>query len=539
VNLSGLSQGYLDYTNQASERAYKDALTKQYLQALQDAQQQKQKDSQANAFAGKAWKEAQENALGAPPPAQGGLPPPPGASPSSMAAFGPPPGQMPQPPMPGQSSQPAGPPQGPPQGMPPPQAPRQAFGPPQGQPGIPPPPGPGAAPGGPPPGQPAPPVPAATSPRWQPQPTAPPAGMQPQPGQSQLPPPPAAPPQQPQAPQPEPGKLMYQKIAQSLVKQGVPDDQVPNVMAKLKPMMDQQFNEELKNAEFNAKLQKEMREFAEKRIADYREDQKLKTADRRADQTDRKIDDQEKNADRRAAQLDKRLAQQGQGGDFGGKNGELMAALAERGVSLPAGFRSKQQQKAMMDGLWKRNPDLTADEIAEKVEKGQIDLTAQKAEGRKAGGIAGGVAYAENEIREIAPLVREASAKVPRDKFVPWNKLKQYTEAQLSDPDLKELHSYITTMSNAYDMLAARGGTDKDKRAESHKMLDSADSPEAFERAISVMEKEALAAGRAAAASIKSPGGDNKTAGPKKGAVEDGYRFKGGNPHDKANWEKV
>ncbi len=211
------------------------------------------------------------------------------------------------------------------------------------------------------------------------------------------------------------------------------------------------------------------------------------------------------------------------GGGFAGGNGELMAALAERGVSLPAGFRSKEQQIAMLDGLRKRNPSLTADEIADKIKSGQIDLNAERASGRAAGAISGKVAYAENEIQEIAPLVRAASLKVSREKFVPWNKLKQYTGTQLSDPDLKELHSYLQTMSNAYDMLAARGGTDKDKRAENHRLLDSAESPEALERAISAMEKEAKAAGRAAEKSIKSSGrGDSAGAG-KAAKVDDSF----------------
>jgi hypothetical protein len=31
----------------------------------------------------------------------------------------------------------------------------------------------------------------------------------------------------------------------------------------------------------------------------------------------------------------------------------------------------------------------------------------------------------------------------------------------------------------------------------------------------------------------------NPSAGPKAGEVKDGYRFKGGNPADKNNWQKV
>lgn len=193
---------------------------------------------------------------------------------------------------------------------------------------------------------------------------------------------------------------------------------------------------------------------------------------------------------------------QSSGGGFQGKNGEIMAALAEKGVSLPAGFRSKQQQLGLLNALSERNPNLSPDQIADKIKSGQIDLANLKVEGRTAAGIAGKVAYAEQEIEQTIPLVREASAKLPRGQFVPFNKLKQMGEKEFSDPDLAEFKMYMTSLSNAYDMLAARGGTDVEKRAENRKNFDSAQSPEALERVIRAAQNEARASGRAATKSM-------------------------------------
>ena len=189
-------------------------------------------------------------------------------------------------------------------------------------------------------------------------------------------------------------------------------------------------------------------------------------------------------------------------GSFEGRNGEILAALAEKGVSLPAGFRSKSQQLALLNSLSKRNPDLTADQIAEKIKTGQIDLANQKIEGKVAAGIAGKIAYAENEIEQTIPLVREASANLPRGEFVPWNKLRQMGEKDFSNPDLAEFRAYMTSLSNAYDMLAARGGTDVEKRAENRKLFDTAQSPEALERVLKAVQKEAQVSGAAARKSM-------------------------------------
>jgi hypothetical protein len=188
---------------------------------------------------------------------------------------------------------------------------------------------------------------------------------------------------------------------------------------------------------------------------------------------------------------------------FGGRTEDLLASLASRGVSLPAGYRSKEQMASTLNGLLAKYPDKTSDEIAEAIASGQINFGAEKKETQTAAGLGGKISYAENEIKQITPLIREASSKVPRGSFVSWNKLKQLGDAQISDPNLKEFKSYMNTLSNAYDMLAARGGTDMEKRKHNREMFDTADSPEALEAALRAVENEATISGNAAGASMR------------------------------------
>lgn len=193
---------------------------------------------------------------------------------------------------------------------------------------------------------------------------------------------------------------------------------------------------------------------------------------------------------------------------FSPQEGALMAALAERGVNLPTGFRSKEQQKALYAGILARNPTRSPDEIADMVAKGQISFGAEKKATSTAAGIAGRTGVAENEILDMSGPVLQASDAVPRGKFVPVNKLLQMKDSSLSDPNLKTLKVRINAMLNAYDQLAARGGTDKNKREEAHSLLTSAESPEALRAGIEAFRQEATIAKGAAerAAGLPSSG---------------------------------
>lgn len=242
--------------------------------------------------------------------------------------------------------------------------------------------------------------------------------------------------------------------------------------------------------------------------------QQMKADTGAAGEKERERHDQsmEENASRKTDQGEEKLRMQREKADkarssFEGPNGELAAQLAIRGVSLPAGFRSKDQQVALLDGLRKINPNMPLEDLADKIASGQLSFANAKVEGRTAAGVAGKVSYAEHELEQTIPLVREASKELPRGQFVPWNKLQQMGSAADSDPKLKAFKGYMTSLSNAYDMLAARGGTDAAKREHNRELFNTADSPEALEAVLQVVQREAAASGRAADESMQDAAG--------------------------------
>lgn len=188
----------------------------------------------------------------------------------------------------------------------------------------------------------------------------------------------------------------------------------------------------------------------------------------------------------------------GEGGSWSSREKELLASMAEYGVNLPTGLRAQKQIRATLQGLLERHPEATTDEIAEGIRVGKIDLAAATAAARSVGASTGRVEFAIQDMQEMSPLVLEASKKLPRGSFVPVNKLMAaFRNNAIQDPNQRELASYINSMLNAYDMLAARGGTDVEKRKEAHALLTQADSPETLERGIIAFMNEAKAAERA------------------------------------------
>jgi hypothetical protein len=213
---------------------------------------------------------------------------------------------------------------------------------------------------------------------------------------------------------------------------------------------------------------------------------------------------------------------------FDDRESELLAALADRNVSLPAGLRSQQQIRSTIDGLFLKHPEMTADQIADGIKSGKLKLAAETKGAQTAGTQIGKVALAANELNTFGDQTLEASGKVPRGKFVPWNQLKNYANSKISDPQLLRFKAKMQALENAYNQLAARSGTDVDKRAHIHELFNTANSPEAVATLVQALKEEAVGAQEAADRTIAEtsgtaiPGAGPSPASPGVGAAAGG-----------------
>jgi hypothetical protein len=192
---------------------------------------------------------------------------------------------------------------------------------------------------------------------------------------------------------------------------------------------------------------------------------------------------------------------------FDDRESELLASLADRNVSLPAGLRSQAQIKSTIDGLFKKHPDLTADQIADGIKSGKLKLAAETKGAQTAGTQIGKVALAANELRTFGDQTLAAAASIPRGDFVPYGQMKNWADSKFSNKDLLRLKTKMQALENAYNQLAARSGTDVDKRAHIHELFNVANSTEAVGVLVQSLREEAAGAKEAADQTIDETSG--------------------------------
>jgi hypothetical protein len=204
------------------------------------------------------------------------------------------------------------------------------------------------------------------------------------------------------------------------------------------------------------------------------------------------------------------------------------------------------------------------DPTAEEITKFSSNYAREQSYGRTAGGQGARVENAANEVVQLIPQALEASRTVPRGKWVPFNQLVQKWDQGSSDPAYNDFMMANFSLLNAYTRAMNPQGVPRiQERLEQHALgvLSTATDEKSYEVQIRRLWKEVQASKTATAETAKGvtpgninapvPGLDTPAATATKlgggipasaihpGDVLQGYRFKGGDPSDKTNWEKT
>jgi hypothetical protein len=158
-------------------------------------------------------------------------------------------------------------------------------------------------------------------------------------------------------------------------------------------------------------------------------------------------------------------------------------------------------------------------------------LAGQRAVGTRAANIS----LAANEANNMIPIALEASDKLPRTQYMPWNQAVQAVQKGTSSPELASFVAATNSLVNSYVRAVSPSGVPTDSmRQHAYDMLNAAQGPEAYKSVVKTMQLEMKAALAApsqvrqelrrgnepeAAASSQAPAPAAATAGFKDGDV--------------------
>jgi hypothetical protein len=118
-------------------------------------------------------------------------------------------------------------------------------------------------------------------------------------------------------------------------------------------------------------------------------------------------------------------------------------------------------------------------------------LAGQRAVGTRAANIS----LAANEANNMIPIALEASDKLPRTQFMPWNQAVQAVQKGTSSPELASFVAATNSLVNSYVRAVSPSGVPTDSmRQHAYDMLNAAQGPEAYKSVVKTMQLEMKAA---------------------------------------------
>ena len=155
-------------------------------------------------------------------------------------------------------------------------------------------------------------------------------------------------------------------------------------------------------------------------------------------------------------------------------------------IQSPAGLRGMGPAYQRNVVKWAADLGITPEDALSGRAAQKFDMAAATASGNRAGRMAS----VEATMPRLIKNAREAAAAVDRSTFVPFNKLSQMVDSAIGDPALRALKLANQAVSSEYQQVIARGGSNVTALKEAMDLLQTADSPEAYEAALSMVEKE-------------------------------------------------
>lgn len=225
----------------------------------------------------------------------------------------------------------------------------------------------------------------------------------------------------------------------------------------------------------------------------------------------------------------------------------IAAQALHAGDTSPAqmllGF--SKNRPAIMSQIFKKVQELYPGTTGEELAGWQAAFGGMKAGANVVGRTASSVAIGAEEIPRLMPYAIQASKALDLSQFPTVNSITNAYEKGTGDTNIVALNSYIQTLKNAYQQISARGGRISDKVRDQGDALMSGNMPTSqLIAAGQAMMTEGGVVKQAAGAAMQDVTGapapqGGGAGGPQPGTVENGYRFKGGDPSKQENWEQV